>query len=137
VCLRAVWHRLLEVTVTRHLGVLMLRTACLRFLLALLLFAATAHPQLGAPLGRCGPQPHDQDWPQNQLPTARVSSEAQKRPAVDAARLRRYAQELAELSASISAHVDSANRGLLPNAIIDKLKRMERLSKQLRKELTR
>jgi hypothetical protein len=109
----------------------------LRFLLALLLFALPAHPQLGAPLGRCGPQPPDPDWPRNQLPAERVSLEAQKRPTVDMVRLRRDAQELAELSASIPADVNRVNRGLLSKDLIDKLKRVEKLSKQLRGELTR
>ena len=114
----------------------MLWTACLRVLLALLLLALPAHPQLGAPLGRCGPQPYDPNWPQNHLPE-RVPSPPQKRPAVDMARLQRDAQELADLSASIPADVNRANRGLLSKDVIDKLKRVEKLSKQLRGELTR
>ena len=115
----------------------MWRTACLRFLLALLLFALPAHPQLGAPLGRCGPQPDHSDWPQNQLPAEQVSLEAQKRPTVDRLRLQRDAQELAELSASIPADVRRVNRGLLPKDLMEKLKRVEKLSKHLRSELTR
>lgn len=115
----------------------MLWTAYLRFLLVLLLFALPAHPQLGAPLGRCGPQPRDPDWPRNQLPGERASLEAQKRPTVDVVRLQRDARELAELSASIQADVNRANRGLLSKDVIDKLKRVEKLSKQLRGELTR
>ena len=111
--------------------------ASLRFLLALLLFALPAHPQLGAPLGRCGPLPSGPNWPQNQLPAERVSTEAQKRPTVDMVKLQRVAQELAELSASIPAEVNRANHGLLPKDVIDKLKRVEKLSKQLRSELTR
>jgi hypothetical protein len=53
------------------------------------------------------------------------------------ARLQRDAQELADLSASIPADVNRANRGLLSKDVIDKLKRVEKLSKQLRGELTR
>jgi len=112
-------------------------TAGLRFLLAVLLFALPAYCQLGAPLGRCGPQPHDLNWPQNQLPEERGSLETQKRAAVDMVRLQRDARELAELSASIPADVNHANRGLLSKDVIDKLKRVEKLSKQLRAELTR
>jgi len=115
----------------------MLWTPYLRFLLVLLLFALPAHPQLGAPLGRCGPQPRPSDWPRNQLPEEPVSLQGQKRPAVDMVRLQRNAQELAELSASIHADVNRANRGLLSKDVIEKLKRVEKLSKQLRGELTR
>jgi hypothetical protein len=117
-------------------GLLMLWT-CLSSLLALLLFALPAHSQLGAPLGRCGPQPYDTNWPQNQLPGERVSVEAQKRPSVDMVKLERDARELAELSATIPADINRANSGLLSKDVIDKLKRVERLSKQLRGELTR
>jgi hypothetical protein len=118
-------------------GVLMPWTACLSFLLALLLFALPAHSQLGAPLGRSGPQPQDTNWPQNQQPGERVSLEAQKRPTVDMVKLQRDAQELAEISATIPADINRANRGLLSKDVIDKLKRLEKLSKQLRGELTR
>lgn len=115
----------------------MLWTARLRCLLALLLFTLPAHPQLGAPLGRCGPQPYDPDWPRNQLPSEPVSSEAQKKPAVDMAKLQRDAQELADLSASIPVDINRANRGLLSKDVVNKLKRVEKLSRQLRSELAR
>ena len=114
----------------------MFPTASLLFVLILLPFALPAHPQLGAPLGRCGPQPHDVDWPQNRLPEERGSLDVTKRPAVDVVRLHRDAQELAELSALIHADVDRANQGVLSKDLIDKLKRVEKLSKQLRNELT-
>lgn len=117
-------------------GVLMFPSASLRFLLFFLLFAVPAHPQLGAPLGRCGPQPHDVDWPQNHLPEDPGSLNVSRMPALDVVRLQRDAQELAELSASIHADVDRANRGVLSKDLIDKLKRVEKLSKQLRSELT-
>ncbi len=55
---------------------------------------------------------------------------------MDVVRLQRDAQELAELSALIHADVDRANRGVLSKDVIDKLKRVEKLSKQLRNELT-
>jgi hypothetical protein len=114
----------------------MLRT-CLCFLLALLFLTLPAHPQLGAPLGRCGPHPPDPYWPQNQIPEERVSTGGRKRSAVDMAKLQRDAQELAELSASIPLDVNRANQGLLSKDLPDKLKRVEKLSKQLRGELTR
>jgi hypothetical protein len=51
--------------------------------------------------------------------------------------LQRDAQELAELSASIPADVKRVNGGLLPKDLVEKLKRVEKLSKRLRSELTR
>src|SRR5438552_6873793 len=116
--------------------VLMFPTASLLFVLVFLLLTLPARPQLGAPLGRCGPQPHDVDWPQNHLPEERGSLVVTKRPVADVVRLERDAQELAEISASIHTDVDRANRGVLPKDIIDKLKRVEKLSKRLRNELT-
>ena len=113
----------------------MLRT-CLRFSLALLLLALPAHPQLGSPLGRCGPHPPDPYWPQNQIPEERASLEARKGHP-DMVKLQHDAQELAELSASIPADVNRANHGLLSKDLVDKLKRVEKLSKQLRGDLTR
>jgi hypothetical protein len=111
-------------------------TASVFFLLTVSLFTLPAHSQLGAPLGRCGPQPPDPNWPQNHLPAEQVSLEAQKSPDGDMARLQQDAQELADLSASIHADIKRVNRGLLPKDVIQKLKRVEKLSKQLRSELT-
>jgi hypothetical protein len=108
-----------------------------RLVLVLLLFALPAHPQLGTPLSRCGPRPTTSDWPKNQLPADQVSLPTQNRQSVDVVRLQREAQELADLSASIRAYVGRANRGVLSKDLVDKLKRVERLSKQLRGELTR
>ena len=106
------------------------------YLVAYLLFALPTYAQLGAPLGRCGPSPPDPRWPQNQLPE-QVSLETQKRSTLDMLGLQRDAQELAELSASIPADVKRVNRGLLPKDLVEKLKRVEKLSKHLRSELTR
>jgi hypothetical protein len=111
-------------------------TASLRCLLVLLLLALPAHPQLGAPLGRCGPHPPDPDWPKNQLPEKRPSSGDQKRQTLDMAKLQRDAHELSELAASIPDDVNRANRGVLSKDLIEKLKRVEKLSKQLRVQLT-
>ena len=112
-------------------------TACLRFLLVFSLFALPAHPQLGSPLGRCGPHPPDPDWPRNQLPEEQASAQGQRKHTADPVRLQHDAQELAELSASISTDVNLVSRGLLSKDLLDKLRRVEKLSKQLRGELTR
>ena len=51
--------------------------------------------------------------------------------------LRYEADELAALTRSIPADVSAANAGMLSKDIVEKLKRIEKLSKQLRKELAR
>jgi hypothetical protein len=53
------------------------------------------------------------------------------------AKLQRDAKELAEVSASIPGDVDRVNHGLLPKDVLEKLKRVEKLSKQLRNDLSR
>ena len=110
-------------------------TAGLCFL-ALLLSITPVHSQLGAPLGRCGPQPVDSDWPRNQFP-AEPASSTQKKPTTDNVRLQHDARELADLSASVAGDMNRVGRGLLPKDVIEKLKRVEKLSKHLRGELTR
>jgi hypothetical protein len=110
----------------------------LRLLLVLLLFSLPASTQLGAPLGRCGPHPPDLDWPRNQVPGEQPSSKSPVRPpAVNAVQLQHDARELAELSSSLPADIDRVNHGLLPKDVNEKLRRIEKLSKRLRTELTR
>ena len=113
----------------------MSRTAS--FLLAMLLLALPAPSQLGAPLGKDGPRPPDLNWPQNQLPGEPPPPPMQKQAASDIAKLQRDARELAEISSSIPTDVDRVRKGLLPKDVIEKLKRVEKLSRQLRGELTR
>jgi hypothetical protein len=110
---------------------------CFCVCLSLFLAALPARPQTPAPLTRCGPMPAEAKWPENLPPSIQdsVKNDPQK-AAVDVARLQREAQELAELSASIPADINRVNRGLLPKDVIGKLKRVEKLSKRLRSELT-
>ena len=55
---------------------------------------------------------------------------------IDAARLERDAEELAKLANDIPSLIEQANNGLLPKDLNTRLKRIEKLSKQLRRELT-
>ena len=66
--------------------------------------------------------------------TPNISSAAPK-PKVNRAQLQREAKELLELSQSLQPDIESVNRGLLPKETIEKLKRIEKLSKHLRSEL--
>jgi hypothetical protein len=55
----------------------------------------------------------------------------------DPMELRREAKQILELSRSVQLDIDSVNRGLLPKDTIDKLKRIEKLSKHLRSQVGR
>jgi len=59
------------------------------------------------------------------------------KPKLDTLQLQRDARELLELSQSLQPDIGHVTRGLFPKDTLDKLKRIERLSKQLRRELTR
>jgi copper oxidase (laccase) domain-containing protein len=72
--------------------------------------------------------------PQNKE-TVRHDSKTPQRPAVDTVQLQREAQELSELSQSILLDIQRVNQGLLPKDTIEKLKRIEKLSKHLRSGL--
>jgi hypothetical protein len=50
--------------------------------------------------------------------------------------LQKDAKELAGLCASVSNDMDHVGQGLLPKESLDKLKRLEKLSKRVREELT-
>jgi len=58
---------------------------------------------------------------------------AQRR--TDAAQIKRDAAELAKLAGEIPPAVEQANEGILSKDLNDRLKRIEKLSKQLRREL--
>jgi hypothetical protein len=56
---------------------------------------------------------------------------------LDPAKLREEAAELAKLAQSVPADVGQIVQGKIPKDAIDRLKRIEKISKQLRGELTR
>jgi len=55
---------------------------------------------------------------------------------VDLSELKREAEELAKLSQSLPPDIDALSKGLLAKDLNDKLKRIEKLSKRLRGQLT-
>ena len=55
---------------------------------------------------------------------------------VDGAQLLREANELAKLANEVPPLVEQANKGLLSKDLNDRLKRIEKLSKQLHRDLT-
>ncbi len=57
------------------------------------------------------------------------------RSAIDSVKLRHEANELAALAQSVPSEVDQTTKGVLPKDLGDKLKRIEKLAKQLRDQL--
>lgn len=55
---------------------------------------------------------------------------------VDKAQVKRDAEELARLAQSIPAGIDQAERGILPKDLSENLKRIQKLSKRLRSQLS-
>ena len=58
-----------------------------------------------------------------------------KRLKIDTAQTKRDAEELVKLAGEIPPAVELANKGVLSKDLNDRLKRIEKLSKQLRREL--
>ena len=57
------------------------------------------------------------------------------RPKIDTAQVKRDADQLAKLAGEIPSSVEQANKGVVSKDLNDQLKRIEKLSKQLRREL--
>lgn len=57
------------------------------------------------------------------------------RSKIDTAQIRRDADQLAKLAAEVPPAVEQANQGVLSKDLNDRLKRIEKLSKQLRREI--
>ncbi len=71
------------------------------------------------------------------LPEVRMDNPGQPQPRPNSARLHSDAAELAELARSVSADLNQVNRGLLAKDLDNKLRRIEKLAKQLRQQLIR
>jgi hypothetical protein len=80
-------------------------------------------------------------WPKPPSPSVMNPEENNKTSAstpksrIDPLQLQREAHELSELASSLPADIDHVNHGLLPKDTIDKLKRIEKLSKHLRSQV--
>jgi hypothetical protein len=60
-----------------------------------------------------------------------------QRTPVDPAKLKRDADELASLAASVPSAVNQTTMGMLPKDLDQKLRRIEKLAKQLRSQISR
>jgi hypothetical protein len=65
-----------------------------------------------------------------------VQAQPSARAHLNPAQLQQEAQELSILAQDLTQDIDAVNRGLLPKDTVNKLKRMEKLAKRLRKEIT-
>jgi hypothetical protein len=104
-----------------------MRTSILLF--ALLLPASLAWAQHNGPTGQRQADKAEDQFEKTVPPPIRQQS------SVDFPKLKNDADELLILSQSIHSEVDEVGKGMLPKDLIDKLKRMEKLSKRLRSEL--
>jgi hypothetical protein len=102
-----------------------------RFLLILLNLCL---PVWGQSMPPGAPVPPGYGTPPPAIHVPPYSSRSPASP-VDPAALQREAKELLELSQSVQPDIESLGRGLLSKNLIDKLKRIEKLSKHLRSEI--
>ena len=102
------------------------------FLFLLLLFFLFASP--GGAQARSGGFPTPPE-PAEKPSTLADGPPAARRVRIDRVQLEREARELLELSQSLQLDIDRVNHGLLPRDTLQKLKRIEKLSKHLRSEL--
>ena len=104
------------------------RFLVLAMLLVLAVTAVTAqHPrrQLPVPPEPADPQANAQSSPQEVSPKIHTN----------AAHLQHEFEELSDLIQNLQRDIDSVNRGLLPKDTVSKLKRIEKLARQLRREI--
>ena len=77
------------------------------------------------------------DTPVMMAPALPPTSTTVRRPHVDPIELQREAKQILDLSQSLQPDIANVNRGVLPREMIEKVKRIEKLSKQLRGKIGR
>jgi len=80
------------------------------------------------------PTPHSGEVPVVFVPYAPIQG-SQRQQRIDPLEQRREANEVLELSKSIQSDFEAVTRGMLPKDTIEKLKRIEKLSKHLRNQI--
>jgi hypothetical protein len=123
----------------------MSRAAIILLLTLIAVWAALAFAQMGSQAGRSG-RPSMTAGPvaMPRRPRVRTPPEVpmDTEPPIllkrhpDLARIRRDALELAALAQEIPPQVDKLEKNILPQALPGKLKRIEKLAKQLRKDIS-
>jgi hypothetical protein len=92
-------------------------------------------PLLGQSVPPSAPVPRRDTPPSIGLPGATTEFPSQVRVSVGPTELRNEARQILELSQSIQADIEQVNRGKLPKDAVDKLKRIEKLSRHLRGQI--
>jgi len=82
-------------------------------------------------------QSYDLNRPTTEVHTEHHATAEEIRDRQAGPQLQKDAKDLAELCASIRADMDGVKQGLLAKDVMGKLKRMEKLSKRVREELTK
>ena len=103
-------------------------------LVAALLIAMLQVPGINPPWTP-GPQQSSPPMQQSRFPIDEPQQAQQQKPKIDAGQVKRDADELAKLAGEIPSGVEQANKGVVSKDLNDRLKRIEKLSKQLRREL--
>lgn len=101
------------------------------FVFSLMLSASGGHGQGGRPIPP-GVRQADKQTNAPMEPPAKV-----KPKPTDSAKLRQEAAELAKLSATIPSQIELLGNGQFPKDVADQLKRIEKLAKRLRSEISR
>jgi hypothetical protein len=79
--------------------------------------------------------PHPAE-PAHRFPIDEAQQPSQhKNHPIDMVRVKHDADELGQLAGQITSSVEQANKGMLSKDLSDRLKRIEKLSKELRREL--
>ena len=99
--------------------------------LLLFVLSTPAHPQRPTPNA---PPPLSTEPPTSGSQS--VTSPATVRRHIDLAKLQADADEMSNLAQTIPADLTSLRHNMLPKDVLQKLKRIEKLSKHLRRELT-
>jgi hypothetical protein len=102
-----------------------MKTKWLMFVAAVMLFCGYVLAQSRFP----SPPP-----PMEPAPPPRAAKTRVQRN--DPLELQREARELSDLARTVPADIDNVNRGIISKDLGEKLKRIEKLSKQLRSEVT-
>lgn len=79
--------------------------------------------------------PQEPDHPHLQVDQPPTVVHGDRRAVINAAQVKQEANELSKLAQSIPPDVDKAAKGQLPQDLAARLKQIEKLSKQLRREM--
>jgi len=91
---------------------------------------------LAVPQGRPGPPGITQGDQTVEQGDKNVPPPLYQRSRIDPAKLKRDADELASLAQTIPPGIEQTTKGVLPKDLVDRLKRIEKLAKQLRSQIS-